>query len=395
MSNFLGKDGYTWWVGVVENIEDPLKIGRCKIRIFGWHTENLQLLPTKDLPWAAPAQSTNGSNSFSVPTPGDYVTGYFADVGSGQNPYYTAVLPGIQANPPDTSKGFSPQRLDPAAAPTVVEKATPKLPDGVVAKAVGMPTIAPTAMGIIANTGISLTNASLGHACDFRYAFNFNLGVGSLGLINPVTAIQNAMKSGKNKAAMLISAFISQLNDKFRLTIKGILFTLNLDPSGVLAGAYSYLKKIVRMINEITVKIAKMVEIVSAVYYLIQDIQKIIDYLKTLPARFLAMVQDCISNFLGGIKNFTSQILSIPGAVGNSIQDIAKSLTGSADSMVSTLNAAAASNPLPDALKDLFTNPSLDHTTVLEQHINDTYDANTVIATAKSSNFDPNKVQWA
>jgi hydroxylamine reductase (hybrid-cluster protein) len=107
------------------------------------------------------------------------------------------------------------------------------------------------------------------------------------------------------------------------------------------------------------------------------------------------MVQDCIANFLGGIKNFTSQILSIPGAVGNSIQDIAKSLTGSADSMVSTLNAAAASNPLPDALKDLFTNPNLDHTAVLEQHINDTYDANTVIATATSSNFDPNKVQWA
>ena len=395
MSNFLGKDGYTWWVGVVENIEDPLKIGRCKIRIFGWHTDNLQLLPTKELPWASAAQATNGSGSFSVPTPGDYVTGYFADVESGQNPYYTAVLPGIQAKPPDTSKGFSPQRLDPAATPTPEEIATPKLPAGVIANAIGMPTIAPIAMGILANTGISLTNASLGHACDFRYAFNFNLGVSSLGLINPVSAIQNAMKSGKNKAAMLISAFISQLNDTFRLTIKGILFTLNLDPSGVLSGAYSYVKKIVRMINEITIKIAKVVEIVSAVYYLIQDIQKIIDYLKSLPTRFLAMVQDCITNFLGGIKNFTSQILSIPGAVGNSIQDIASSLTSSANSMVSTLNAAAASNPLPDALKSLFTDPNLDHASVLQQHINDTYDANTVIATAKSSNFDPNKVQWA
>jgi phage-related protein len=168
-----------------------------------------------------------------------------------------------------------------------------------------------------------------------------------------------------------------------------------LDPSGVLAGAYSYIKKIVRMINEITVKIAKVVEIVSAVYYLIQDIQKIIDYLKSLPARFLAMVQDCITNFLGGIKNFTSQILSIPGAVGNSIESIASNLSGSADSAISTLNAAAAANPVPDALKDLFTNPNLDHASALQQHINNTYDANTVIATATSSNFDPNKVQWA
>ena len=235
----------------------------------------------------------------------------------------------------------------------------------------------------------------MGHVCDFRY--NLNFSVGSLGLINPITAIQNAMKSGKNKAAMLISSIISQLNDKLRLVIKSILVTLNLDPSGILSSAYSYVKNIVRQINEITLKIAKVVETVSAVYYLIQDIQQIITYLKSLPARFLAMLQDCIANFTSAIKNFTSQVLAIPGAIGNSVQSVASNLGGSADSLLSSLTASAQTQTgdLPDSLKGLFTDPNLDHTTVITEYITNTYDANTVMTQVESTNFDPNKVQWA
>ena len=40
MENFLGKDGFVWFIGVIENRADPLGMGRCQIRIFGWHTSN-------------------------------------------------------------------------------------------------------------------------------------------------------------------------------------------------------------------------------------------------------------------------------------------------------------------------------------------------------------------
>ena len=38
--------------GVVEDILDPLKLGRVRARIAGIHTDNLNELPTQDLPWA-------------------------------------------------------------------------------------------------------------------------------------------------------------------------------------------------------------------------------------------------------------------------------------------------------------------------------------------------------
>ena len=54
MKNFMGKDGFQWFVGVVEDRADPKKLGRVRVRCLGYHTENLDKLPTDDLPWAHP-----------------------------------------------------------------------------------------------------------------------------------------------------------------------------------------------------------------------------------------------------------------------------------------------------------------------------------------------------
>lgn len=44
------------WSGVVENRNDPLKLGRCQVRIVGLHTHDKTALPTEELPWAYPLQ---------------------------------------------------------------------------------------------------------------------------------------------------------------------------------------------------------------------------------------------------------------------------------------------------------------------------------------------------
>jgi hypothetical protein len=43
-----------FYTGCVEDRNDPLKLGRCQVRIVGLHTEDKTRLPTKDLPWAFP-----------------------------------------------------------------------------------------------------------------------------------------------------------------------------------------------------------------------------------------------------------------------------------------------------------------------------------------------------
>ena len=120
MNNFIGKS----WIGVVENTEDPLKMGRVKVRIFGYHTEDLIALPTAALPWCTLMTGPNAAGSFNVPEAGAYVTGYFADGESTQNPYIVAILPGIQAKAPDKSIGFCAQPLFPHSAPWTPRKQT-------------------------------------------------------------------------------------------------------------------------------------------------------------------------------------------------------------------------------------------------------------------------------
>lgn len=90
----LGRDGFIWWIGQVENKEDPAKLGRVKVRIAGWYTgkQYKDKLPSKDLPWAHVLQP---SNSGGVKNTGDsanqlevgaIVLGFFMDGESAQQP---------------------------------------------------------------------------------------------------------------------------------------------------------------------------------------------------------------------------------------------------------------------------------------------------------------------
>ena len=38
--NFIGLDGFIWFIGVVEDRQDPYLIGRVRVRCFGHHTGN-------------------------------------------------------------------------------------------------------------------------------------------------------------------------------------------------------------------------------------------------------------------------------------------------------------------------------------------------------------------
>jgi hypothetical protein len=96
-TNFAGLNGFIWWIGVIENRVDPLALGRCQVRIFGWHNENSVTLPTSDLPWAQAILPINSRGKVSSPRVGDWVMGFFLDGMGGQAPCMLGVFNGLNA----------------------------------------------------------------------------------------------------------------------------------------------------------------------------------------------------------------------------------------------------------------------------------------------------------
>ena len=85
---------FVWWKGKVEDRNDPLNLGRCKVRILGYHTDDKSEIPTKDLPFAYPAMpiNTRPSDSPIGPVEGTWVMGFFADGENAQQPIMTNII---------------------------------------------------------------------------------------------------------------------------------------------------------------------------------------------------------------------------------------------------------------------------------------------------------------
>ena len=104
-SHFIGRDGFRWWIGQVaphidfvskKEVQKQLnKDGwgnRVKVRILGYHPEDVNELPNKDLPWAQILLSTSdgtGASQYAkshAVRPGDVVFGFFLDGDNAQIP---------------------------------------------------------------------------------------------------------------------------------------------------------------------------------------------------------------------------------------------------------------------------------------------------------------------
>jgi hypothetical protein len=104
-TNFLGRDGFLWWIGQVATEGSQQKQldkegwgNRRKVRIMGYHPSNEQDLSNDDLPWAQVLLSTSdGSGAGNYATsikisPGDCVFGFFMDGDNAQLPVIIGVF---------------------------------------------------------------------------------------------------------------------------------------------------------------------------------------------------------------------------------------------------------------------------------------------------------------
>ena len=106
-TNFIGKDGFVWWIGQVapndswiKNFEENKELDtelakawgiRYKVRIMGYHPYSNEELKDKDLPWAQVLTAAGNSGSLNTRETvrlngGDIVVGFFLDGHNAQVP---------------------------------------------------------------------------------------------------------------------------------------------------------------------------------------------------------------------------------------------------------------------------------------------------------------------
>jgi hypothetical protein len=112
---------FRWFHGIVEDIGDPLELGRVKVRCYGYHTDNLKDVPTNSLPWAhvmLPVTSASISNVGQSATGilnGTFVIGFFRDGIFAQEPVVIGTIASFSARG-DYEKGFTdPDKVYPIA----------------------------------------------------------------------------------------------------------------------------------------------------------------------------------------------------------------------------------------------------------------------------------------
>ena len=96
----VGYKDLVWFLGVVEDRDDPQRLGRIKVRCFNVHPQDKQEVPTDDLPWAYLISGTY-SPDVKPPPLNSWVFGFFIDGRFCQQPMILGTLNGMPTQLPD------------------------------------------------------------------------------------------------------------------------------------------------------------------------------------------------------------------------------------------------------------------------------------------------------
>lgn len=215
---------FKFWVGVVESIDDELKAGRVRVRIFGYHTPDKTILPTNQLPWSMPimpitSASTSGiGNSPTGVVTGSWVVGFWLDETQQISAVFGTFSSIIPSNVATTFEA-------PIAKPIIVNK-----DDGILRDSEGKPVVDsegnPVAVSRPAVDGWTLGQTSEKYETGGRGAGTISSGVGDLGgksygIGQFASYLPEVMENGKarrnaNRSPLRSFLAASTYGDKFK-----------------------------------------------------------------------------------------------------------------------------------------------------------------------------------
>ena len=110
----IGQDGGGFWIGQVEEIDQPKQSNRFRVRIVSVHSSDCTAVPTEDLPWAhsalpvtIPYKNGGVSGATANLEEGDWVFGAWLD-GDNNIPLILASIGTVARSkdtPPDKTQG--------------------------------------------------------------------------------------------------------------------------------------------------------------------------------------------------------------------------------------------------------------------------------------------------
>lgn len=244
------------YYAIVEDRQDPLKLGRCRVRVIGIHNTNKNEVPTKALPWA---QVLTTANSINIPKEYEWVVVYFVE-NNFDYPIIIGTVPGLILEESEYPEG------------------TPTWPEGTVSQKVDEPTAPRLSRGDISDTIVKVQNDDKEHVCNISYELRAEILAARLRVSSAVQWLREQIQ--KLFSATSNSAFAQQLQAKIKQ----------------LALELKKIQKVIKEINDILVEIAEIV----------QQIRDLIVWILSLPTRLLAFLQQCLTEFLSSIASALS-----------------------------------------------------------------------------------------
>jgi hypothetical protein len=275
--DFYGRKQFIWWTGIVEDVNDPLKIGSVRVRIIGVHSQDKNLVPTNTLPWAQVMLPTTGANATMGPREGDWVMGFFQDSDYTQIPVVMGVFPGIES-----VQSSIVYREAAARDGGSQNKPIPSQVDRVV----GEPTTPRIARGILEGTLVNVTNQDRKHVCD----------------------ISPEVKKATNWVRGQFGVVIKALRD----AIRAILKALGFEPSGEISKLVQLAKAIAREIKYIADVISEVNMMTQELLEIARQIRAMIDYILSLPEKLRKFLSDCLGNFFRALATGVSDLFAKP-----------------------------------------------------------------------------------
>jgi len=238
--------------GIVVDRQSIEKRNELKVR---WIPAYLNV-DDKDLPWSEVVNSLTDTSTIIDVIPGDIVMGTFLDAEKQRPLVYgkiNSIPDGWKTTPQVMTLLINDGKLHPLNSTRIA----------------GQPSLSSTGRGVIEGSVIDKSNNNRVHVCD--------------------------ISADMKRAASWVRLKFSELMKIIRESIRALLATLGITPDGVSARFKELAQNVVRSLQ----KVQKFLKEVNDALFVLQDfikqVNEMIKYILSLPAKILAMLNDCLA----------------------------------------------------------------------------------------------------